>query len=105
VPLAPLGGGSRAVVAHAEEVNGSCHIFGPAEVEAYDGRESAPVWLCCALRDQLVVDGSGERQVGHAIVVDVPDLTSPEPVDGDGTPVWILADAGPTKHLALDQRQ
>lgn len=103
VPLASLGSYFRAVVAHAEEVYGSWHIIRPSEVIAYDGRESAPVRFRRAVRDQRVVDGSREGEVGYAIVVDVPDLTSPEPVDGDVGPVWILADTGPTEHLALDQ--
>jgi hypothetical protein len=37
--------------------------------------------------------------------VDVPELTPPEPVQGDVGPVRIFIDAGPAEHLALDRRQ
>jgi hypothetical protein len=65
-----------------------------------------------SIGDQFVVDLPREREVSHAGVVDMPNLSTAEPVDGcwwnpkpalaRTTSSCLLADSGPAKHLALD---
>ena len=80
--LAPLRSDLRAVVVYAEEIHGSRHVFGSPDMVAHDARETAPVRFRQAVRDQLVVHVSREWEIGHAVVVNVPDLTPPKSVDG-----------------------
>jgi hypothetical protein len=56
-------------------------------------------------RDQPVVDGVEKREGDHFVGVDVPELTPPEPVQGDVGRVRIFIDAGSAEHLALDRRK
>lgn len=72
---------------------------------AHDARGSSPVRLRPTIGDRLVVDLPRERELRHAGVVEVPDLSTAEPVDGKwwnpkpalarATPSRLLADAEP----------
>src|SRR5215218_8245407 len=107
VPLLP------SLVVHAEQVQGSCHVFRALEPVARRrpdcrerGMRDRPPGA-----DQLVLDRSGEPEVGVAVVVDVPDLESSclgisVPVAGDADPtrtvlIPILEDSIPSQDLTL----
>src|SRR5918995_6943901 len=58
--------------------------------------------------DQVVPNLLREPEVGVAVFVDVTDLLTAEPVDGDADParaVFVppLEDSGPAEHFAFDQ--
>src|SRR3712207_7843558 len=63
---------------HAEELHGPRHVLLCPDVVTHYAREPGSVRLRQAFGDQPVVYLSREREVGHAGVVDVPDLPAPE---------------------------
>src|SRR5829696_782509 len=83
------------LVVHAEQFQGSCHVFHALDPVA----RRRPAVRKRGMRDrppgadQLVPDLSGESEVGVAIVVYVPDLRPSRlgisvPVAGDADPTW-----------------
>jgi hypothetical protein len=58
------------------------HPTTPPNVVAHNACESSPVRLRPFIGDKLIVNSFREREVRHAGVVDMPNLTTAEPVDG-----------------------
>src|SRR5918995_957344 len=106
-----------ALVVHAEQFQGSCHIF--RALDPVTRRRSAVRERGVRDRppgaDQLVPDLSGEPEVGVAVVVDMPYLGSSRlgisvPVAGDADPtrtvlIPLLENPVPPQNLALYLRQ
>src|SRR5215218_10790495 len=105
------------LVVHAEQFQGSCHVFRALDPVARRrravrkrGMRDRPPGA-----DQLVPDLSGESEVGVAVVVYVPYLRPSclgisVPVAGDAHPTWSVLvplheDPIPSQDLALYLRQ
>src|SRR5829696_10371267 len=105
------------LVIHAEQFQGSCHVFRALDPVARrrPAVRKRGMRDCPTGADQLVPDLSGKPEVGVAVVVDVPDLRSSclgisVPVAGNADPtrtvlIPLLEDSIPSQDLTLYLRQ